>query len=119
MEDYNTATMPSMKYYDLRKWEEMERTRKLAKQARKLRKGITDDVTKEFDDEAARDKEIRAEQEKRKHMRVAEALTSMDREKAAAMRQQQLLRSKMVMAHRSGDKAEAARIQKLLEPDAT
>jgi hypothetical protein len=117
MEDFNTATMPSLKFYDLEKWEKQETIRKAAKRARDLRKGVTKDVQKEFDDEEARKAEIKKIQDERKHHGVAEALFTMDVHKVKAMKAQNLLKSKMQMAHRSGDMKEVARIQKLLEGD--
>jgi len=51
-EDYNTATMPSEKYYDMRKWEVQQRAK-----AEKQRKKMADDpnnVRTVFDDEEAR-----------------------------------------------------------------
>ena len=68
MEDFNTATMPSLKFYDLEKWEKQETIRKAAKRARDLRKGVTKDVQKEFDDEEARKAEGRGLSERQRQI---------------------------------------------------
>lgn len=48
IEDYNTATMPHEKYYDLARWEALEQQRELYKKAKELEKrrneGVLDDI---------------------------------------------------------------------------
>ena len=117
MEDYNTATMPSLKYYSLEKWERQEALRKAAKEARKRRKGMVSSAEKSvFEDEKERAKEVEEEREQRKQKMINTALSSMDMHKVKAMREQKMLQAQMVLAHRQGNTKEAERIQKLLTP---
>jgi len=114
-EDYNTATMPSEKYYDMRKWEVQQRAK-----AEKQRKKMADDpnnVRTVFDDEEARRREYAKEDEQKRHRRTAEELMAMNREKVGDMKRQDQLKREMTLHYQTNNMQEVDRIKKLLGPD--
>ena len=115
MEDYNTATMPSEKYYDVEKWERQraeKRRRKLAA------RGRSDAEAKAgMRDEDIRREELARQRESEKRQELLRELAGMSREKASAMRDQERLRAQMQTAWKRGDTREAERIKRLLDPE--
>ncbi|PFH37907.1 hypothetical protein BESB_002480 [Besnoitia besnoiti] len=111
MEDYNTATLPSKKYYNLEIFEAKQRMKKTNLQE-------TRELT-DFDDEARRKREIKSMIDQRRVLEAQAQLRSMreDREKVDDMRQQKLLKSKIETLYRMGENAEAKKLAELLEPD--
>ncbi|PHJ24268.1 u4 tri-snrnp-associated [Cystoisospora suis] len=111
MEDYNTATFPSKKYYNLELFEAKQRLKRTNLQE-------TRELT-DFNDEARRKREIKTIQEQRRIEETKEQLRSMreDRDKVHDMRHQQLLKSKIETLYRMGANAEAKKLAELLEPD--
>lgn len=110
MEEYNTATFPHRKYYDLKKYE-IEKSRRHGHR----------DTTKEwmmFDDEADRQREREQQKEMEQSQRFREIYEELQRgDKAKSMREQDLLRQKRDLAYRTGDIEEAERITQRLRPD--
>lgn len=106
MEDYNTATLPHNKFYDLEAWE-----RETAGTGGGGERMV-------FNDEAERKKELLAERQREHAERLRAAYEELQTtDKAQAMREQELLRSKMSLAYRLGDQKEAARLAERLKPD--
>lgn len=110
-EDYNTATLPHKKYYDLEAWERA--------QAAEGRGKAEGDAEPNFMlDEERRKQELVDEQRRRaeetKSRLIAQMRASGD---VQAMKEQELLKSQMQMAFRTGNMAEAERLQKVLEPE--
>lgn len=106
-EDYNTATLPE-KYYDLRRWELKQRQKeekKLSKKRAKLRSRLP------LDDEKQAREDRKAEQRREEILKAHALLTAVDKEKAAAMREQELLRRKMKLLFDTGQYEEARKIQ--------
>eukprot|EP00929_Paragymnodinium_shiwhaense_P059218 TRINITY_DN2964_c0_g1_i3.p1 TRINITY_DN2964_c0_g1~~TRINITY_DN2964_c0_g1_i3.p1 ORF type:complete len:138 (+),score=53.24 TRINITY_DN2964_c0_g1_i3:300-713(+) len=92
VEDFNTATMPSEKYYDLQSWDQ-----KMAAKRQKKKRG--DEMTDaqraslaSFDDESARKEEHKAHMAKKQEQALQEQLQRLrgDKAKVQAMRQQEL-----------------------------
>jgi len=110
MEDYNTATLPHKKFYDLEAWE---------KEAAATGGGGGGGGERMiFNDEAERKKELLAERQREHAERLRAAYEELQTtDKAQAMREQELLRSKMGLAYRLGDQKEAARLAERLKPD--
>lgn len=112
MEEYNTASLPHKKYYNLELYEKQQA-------ARAARKGITL-VSQErtaFDDETERRKELaaeRARQQAESLQRAYEELKTTD--KAQDMREQQMLRAQMTLAYQTGDRAKAEKLAAVLKP---
>jgi len=120
MEDYNTATMPSQKYYNLQAWD--------TKQSYKRQKRAKHDEMSEtgkaalasFDDEAARRDEIRHQQAKKQEQQINDEVRRMrgDKGKVEEMRHQSQLKHHMDQLNRSGQTEEAAKIASRLAPSA-
>lgn len=110
MEDYNTATLPHKKFYNLEAWE------KEAAATGGGGGGASEKLI--FDDEAERKKELLAERQREHAERLRAAYQELKTtNKAQDMREQELLRAKMALAYRTGDQKEAARLAERLKPD--
>ncbi|KAL8435240.1 hypothetical protein ACSSS7_002586 [Eimeria intestinalis] len=112
VEDFNTATLPHKKYYNLELWEAEERMREA--EAAMSKKEKTD-----FNDEAQRRKEIQMLREQRKQLATAHELQLLrqDREKLSDMREQRLMASKVETLYKLGRNAEAEALAERLKPD--
>ena len=112
-EDYNTATMPSKKYYDLRAWY-------IKEQQRAARRPADEPVFErtDFDDEASRKRDVDALRQARATETaavMARAMKSGDG-LAADMLEQQQLRSRMRQAYATGDTDAARGMSERLDP---
>lgn len=113
MEDYNTATFPSKKYYDL----DLYHRRKMMKEVEKgALKAIQAERTV-FNDEEQRRQELRRERDQQKEAEIEALKHSMQSGMAKAMREQAQLREEMNYQFRLGNFEAAAAIQKRLDPD--
>ena len=107
VEDYNTATLPSRKYYDLAAWT-----------AKQRKGGVVE--KRAVDDETALRAERAAERAAAAAERLRDAYDDLKREggsKASDMREQEVLRRSMATARRVGDDEKAAALAKRLAPD--
>ncbi|KAK4398390.1 hypothetical protein Sango_1314500 [Sesamum angolense] len=113
MEDHNTATFPSKKYYNLDAYYQ----RKIEKE---MKKGFTKVVESErtvFNDEEQRRQELQLERERQKEQQVEELKRSMQSGMAQAMKEQAQLREEMAYQYKLGNFEAAAAIQRRLDPD--
>ncbi|GMH14333.1 hypothetical protein Nepgr_016174 [Nepenthes gracilis] len=113
MEDYNTATLPSKKYYDL----DVYHRRKMEKELKKGFKVVKTERTV-FNDEEQRRQELLQEREKQKQHQVEALKYAMQSGMAQAMKEQALLREEMAYQYKLGNFEAAAAIQRKLDPDA-
>ena len=107
VEDYNTATLPSRKYYDLAAWT-----------AKQKKGGVVE--KRAVDDETALRAERAAERAAAAAERLRDAYDDLKREggaKASDMREQEVLRRALATARRVGDDEKAAALAKRLAPD--
>lgn len=108
VEDFNTATLPHVKYYDYGKWETEEYAR---------RKGEA--ITKKGpqSDEFLHTEEMRrnAIEKKRKEMELVKS--TMNRGKVKEMKRQAGLKAELENAYRVGDQKKVKQILRRLEPD--
>ncbi|TVU15105.1 hypothetical protein EJB05_38607 [Eragrostis curvula] len=114
MEDHNTATFPSKKYYNLDAYH-----RKMMEKEQK--KGIKTMITERtiFNDEEQRRQEMVKERERQKAEEVEAVKRSlMQSGMAQAMKEQARLREEMAYQYKLGNHQAAAAIQKRLDPDA-
>lgn len=113
MEDHNTATFPSKKYYNLDAYH-----RKAME--KETKKGLKTSVTERtiFNDEEQRRLELLKERERRKEEEVEALKRSMQAGLAQDMKEQARLREEMNYQYRLGNFQAAAAIQKRLDPDA-
>ncbi|XP_051125904.1 vicilin-like seed storage protein At2g18540 [Andrographis paniculata] len=113
MEDHNTATFPSKKYYNLDAYYQ----RKMEKE---MKKGVTKVAQSErtvFNDEEQRRQELLQERERQKAHQVEELKRSMQSGMAQAMKEQAQLREEMAYQYKLGNFEAAAAIQRRLDPD--
>ena len=119
VEDYNTATMPSEKYYDMRKWYYQEQAR-LQREGNHagIDAGDNEVVRTTFDDEAERKAELQSERAKREHALTALMAMSMHDSSSlvADMREQEAKRLKAQDAYRLGDASTARDLVQKLDP---
>jgi len=118
VEDFNTATMPSEKYYDLNAWD-----KKVSSKRQKNTKG--DEMTADqkaslasFDDEGARKSEIKHLQAKRQEQSINDEFMRLraDREKVSEMRHQDQMKAHMNMAYRQGHTEVADKLKGRMDP---
>jgi len=115
-EDYNTATLPHIKYYDYDKWEMDEYSRK-KQEAEKVKDGSTMNIASVAADEL-RHREEMAERAKRKRLEELKLVQyAMTAEKREEMKHQAQLRHEMAVAYKTGDEETRRRLQRKLEPD--
>ncbi|RHY23045.1 hypothetical protein DYB36_012082 [Aphanomyces astaci] len=107
MEDYNTATFPHEKYYDVEKYE----MRKHHKKASKDNKRKHDDAP--GDEEAMRRERLRQRIEAG-NKDFGLIMQTMSKEKIEGMRNQEKLRTQMQLHYKSGNVTEARRLEVLL-----
>ncbi|WOL10135.1 hypothetical protein Cni_G18889 [Canna indica] len=113
MEDHNTATFPSKKYYDL----DAYHRRQMEKEMRKGLKKIQQAERTVFDDEEQRRIELLKEREKQKEQEVEALRRSMQSGMAQAMKEQSRLREEMMYQYKLGNFEAASAIQRRLDPD--
>ncbi|BBN02044.1 hypothetical protein MPTK1_2g12310 [Marchantia polymorpha subsp. ruderalis] len=114
MEDYNTATFPSKKYYNL----DIYHRRKAMKARMKGMAKFVKVERTDFNDEEQRRLELRKEREQKKEEDVEALMRTMQSGMAQAMREQAQLREEMQYQFRLGNVEAAQAIQRRLDPDA-
>lgn len=109
-EDYNTATLPHVKYYDYDRWEleEYQKKQQAASTAAAPGSILADAV----------DHEQRRQEQRRREQQTADAvlLASMDRDKISDMKRQKDLRAQMQLAYKTGDMETYEHIKQKLGP---
>mmetsp|Transcript_6549 Transcript_6549/g.16671 ORF Transcript_6549/g.16671 Transcript_6549/m.16671 type:complete len:132 (-) Transcript_6549:240-635(-) len=108
MDDYNTATLPHEKYYDLNAWH--------YKCSANAESGNTEEKTT-FDDEAERKRELASQRDALRDEKVAAARRDLLASgKVSMMREQERLRAEQQLAFRTGDLKTARDIADILRP---
>ncbi|VVB15865.1 unnamed protein product [Arabis nemorensis] len=113
MEDHNTGTFTSKKYYDIDGYYR----RKLEKEMKKGMKKAGHSERTVFNDEEQRRLEMQEAREKQKEEEVLALKRSMEGGMAQAMKEQARLKEEMVYLYKIGDMEGAAAIQRRLDPD--
>ncbi|CAA7049068.1 unnamed protein product [Microthlaspi erraticum] len=113
MEDHNTGTFTSKKYYDIDGYYR----RKLEKEVKKGMKKAGMSERTVFNDEEQRRLEMQEAREKQKEEEVLALKRSMEGGMAQAMKEQARLKEEMVYLYKIGDMEGAAAIQRRLDPD--
>ncbi|KAJ0974352.1 hypothetical protein J5N97_016317 [Dioscorea zingiberensis] len=113
MEDHNTATFPSKKYYDL----DVYYRRKIEKEIKKGYKKASATERTVFNDEEQRRQELLIERERQKEEQVETLKRNMQSGMAQAMKEQARLREEMAYQYKLGNFEAAAAIQRRLDPD--
>ncbi|KAF3442112.1 hypothetical protein FNV43_RR16028 [Rhamnella rubrinervis] len=112
MEDHNTATFPSKKYYNLDAYHQHKREKEIKRGLKVLEKERT-----VFNDEEQRRQELAVAREKQKEEEVKALKRSMQSGMAQAMKEQAQLREEMAYQYKVGNFEAAAAIQRRLDPD--
>ncbi|KAJ0801674.1 hypothetical protein HanPI659440_Chr03g0119861 [Helianthus annuus] len=113
MEDHNTATFPSKKYYNLDAYHQ----RQIEKAMKKGSTKATKSERVVFNDEEQRRLELQREREKQKEAEVEALKRSMQSGMAQAMKEQAILREEMNYLFKIGNVEAATAIQRRLDPD--
>ncbi|XP_057727923.1 uncharacterized protein LOC130943873 [Arachis stenosperma] len=114
MEDHNTATFPSKKYYNLDAYYRRQMEKDMKKGIKKVRAS----ERTVFNDEEQRRQELLQAREKHKEEQVIALKHSMQSGMAQAMKEQAQLREEMAYQYKLGNFEAAAAIQRRLDPDA-
>ncbi|KAI9093234.1 hypothetical protein K1719_027248 [Acacia pycnantha] len=114
MEDHNTATFPSKKYYNLDAYHRLQMEKEMK---RGFKKVVATERTV-FNDEEQRRLELQQAREKHKEEQVIALKRSMQSGMAQAMKEQAQLREEMAYQYKLGNFEAAAAIQRRLDPDA-
>jgi hypothetical protein len=112
MEDYNTCTLPSRKFYDLAAFERA--TRRDDPHA-----SAADAPTGSYDDEALRRMEIQATRKREEDASARDALSKMmlSGKHLSELKDREMLRLQAQEAYKTGDMALAAKLMKKLNPE--
>nr|XP_043628296.1 DEAD-box ATP-dependent RNA helicase 42 [Erigeron canadensis] len=113
MEDHNTATFPSKKYYSLDAYHRKKIEKAIKKGSAKAAK--SERIV--FNDEEQRRLELQQEREKQKEAEVEALKRSMQSGMAQAMKEQDRLREEMNYLFKIGNVEAATAIQRRLDPD--
>ncbi|KAI3466122.1 hypothetical protein Pfo_022785 [Paulownia fortunei] len=113
MEDHNTVTFPSKKYYNL----DAYYRRKMEKETKKGFAKVLESERTVFNDEEQRRLELQQERERQKEEQVVALKRSMQTGMAQAMKEQAQLREEMAYQYKLGNFEAAAAIQRRLDPD--
>jgi len=111
-EDYNTATMPHIKYYDYDKWEMEEYEKQKAKQAAAL----SSSSSAQYKEALHLEKQQEAARKKRNE-ELGLVRSMMSKEKIQEMKRKKQLQAEMEHAFKTGDRENDRRLQKRLEPE--
>lgn len=109
MEDYNTATLPHMKYYNYDKWEMEEYQRNKEKLSSGSGSGLKSD-------EALHRQTLHQQAAAKRKQEEAFALSLMSKEKMEEMKWKKQLQSEMAHAYKTGDQETYLRLKNRLEP---
>jgi hypothetical protein len=112
-EDYNTATMPHIKYYDYDKWEMVEYEKKKAKAAAAAG-GASNDA--QYKEQLHLERQQEAARKKKKD-ELSLVRSMMSKEKIEEMKRTKQLQAEMQHAFKTGDRENYRRLQKRLEPE--
>ena len=109
MEDYNTATLPHIKYYDYDKWEMEEYQKQKAKQSTGASNTQADEALH------LQDLQERAHQKRKQDFDLVRSM--MSKEKVEEMKRKKQLQSEMAHAYKTGDQETYLKLKSRLEPE--
>merc|ERR1712085_127982 len=112
IEDYNTATMPTKKYYNLQTWDTLLSKKRQAKNRGNEMSEAQKGSMVSFDDEKARREEIKHIQAKKQEDQITNEVRRMrtDKTKVSEMKSQTMLKTKIDMLQKSGFTKEADKL---------
>eukprot|EP01031_Cornospumella_fuschlensis_P029049 gene29049-35063_t len=115
MEDYNTCTFPSMKYYNLEKFE----LQSFQQQQQQQAAVASSSVNMGLNDEAEKSREAKMKKLQQEQQEFSAQLQRMrgDSDKVTSMRRQEELYGELRAAYKRGDMATVRRLERVLAPD--
>ena len=113
IEDYNTASLPHERFYDLHAYENKRQREEAMAKAR----GGSDQSGPMMADDALHKRQLAAKAKSEKLTNAYKALNSLDKDKMADMKAQERLRARMKQAYSLQDKAALKRMTLKLETD--
>ena len=118
-EDYNTATLPHEKFYNLEKWSREEAARRAREDPKGTAATAAAAERESFNDEEERKREIQAERERRdaEYKRETYLRMKSDSGDLENLREQERLKELRKNAYNMGDMETVARVNKILAPD--
>ncbi|RYH14143.1 hypothetical protein EON65_34085 [archaeon] len=116
MEDYNTCTFPSMKYYNLEKFELQTYQQQ---QQQQHQAAISSSANVSLNDEAEKSREAKLKKLQQEQSDFNAQLMRMrgDSEKVTSMRRQEELYGELRAAYKRGDMVTVRRLERVLAPD--
>lgn len=119
VEDYNTATMPSKKYYNISVFEQQMANKRRKKKAETVIDTALQSSLASFDDEKARRDEVLALRAKKQESQISSEVhrLRMNKEKAEDMKHQALLKTQQSMLSKAGQVEAAGKISERLNPN--
>ena len=112
IEDFNTATLPHEKYYNIERWEMLE-------YQRKQNSNNNGKIKDTFDDEEERRIELKRRKEEETRLEFMNLKKQMvnDKDRLEDMRRQNELVKELQLAYKQGDKEKVKNIESRLTPD--
>ncbi|CAK8991726.1 unnamed protein product [Durusdinium trenchii] len=119
VEDYNTATMPSKKYYNIRVFEQQVANKRRKKKAESVIDTALQSSLASFDDEKARRDEVLALRAKKQESQISSEVQRlrMNKDKAEEMKHQAVLKTQAAMLNKAGQVEAAGKINQRLDPN--
>ncbi|CAL1165531.1 unnamed protein product, partial [Cladocopium goreaui] len=119
VEDYNTATMPSKKYYNIQVFEQQMSNKRRKKKAETVIDTALQSSLASFDDEKARRDEVLALRAKKQENQISSEVQRlrMNKEKAEDMKHQAMLKTQQSMLSKAGQVEAAGKISERLNPN--
>jgi hypothetical protein len=110
MEDFNTATLPHIKYYDYEKWEMEDYQKNNAASA-------TSNKSTAQRDEALHMQSLQEKAQEKRHEEIKLVRNMMSTEKREEMKRKAELQAEMAHAYKTGDQETYLRLKSRLEPE--
>ncbi len=110
-EDFNTATLPHIKYYDFDTWEMEDYERQKSKN-----KAISVVKSDEWEYQEEQRRKAKAKQEAELN-RIKTGLMGRNRDQLEDMKRQSYLKAELANAYKVGDEEKVKRLQRKLEPE--
>jgi len=119
VEDYNTATMPSKKYYNIQVFEQQASNKRRKQKTEAVIDTALQSSLASFDDEKARRDEVLALRAKKQESMVGAEVSKlrMNKEKAEEMKHQNMLKTQAALLNKAGHAEAAHKINERMNPN--
>jgi len=119
VEDYNTATMPSKKYYNISVFEQQTSNKRRKAKAETMIDTALQSSLASFDDEKARRDEVMALRAQKQQNQISSEVSKlrMNKEKAEDMKHQAMLKTQAALLNKAGHAEAASKINERMNPN--